>query len=820
MKKLILTFSAICFSAIVFGQTQKNLTVKGTVTDSVTNQPIGYVTVALQDAKTKAPVKSTLAKDDGSFEMPVPAGKTYLLVLANMGYKNKTVSITDTTAIINMGKIVLSPSNKQLDGVTITAVKPLMTREVDRISYDVQADPESKAISALDMMRKVPLLSVDASDNIKLKGNGNYKILINGRESAMMAKNPSDILKAMPATNVEKIEVITTPPAKYDAEGLAGIINIITKKNADQGYNMGLNGRMNSIYGLGLNLNGTFKQGKFGVAGYVGHGQQGDINKQAAFGSTQNFFAQQSTLSQTGINAYGGIFTYANTELSYEIDSLNLLAGSFELSGNDFNQVNDQFSSLVNSKGGVDQHYELSNTGNGSFLGVGAGINYQLGFAKQKDRLLTVSYKYDYSPNKQFNDNLFSQRINYPLTTVPDFQQYNNSGNKAHTFQVDYAHPLKKITIEAGVKAILRNNFSEYHRDDRDSITNKYITNNSQTNNFNYQQNVYSLYNSYQLKLEKWTGKAGLRLEHTTIDANFASTGSTVNQAYNNLIPSISIQRNFKTSSLNLGFTQRIQRPGIFQLNPFVDQTNPKYINTGNPNLRPELNYTFELNYSNFNKSPVNIGLSYAFSNNSIQNVTGLQINNNGGKADTVTITTFQNLGSNSTLGLNLNTTLNPTKKLSFTINGQVNHVWLKGEYNGEFYKNDGYTGNVFANAGYKFGKGYRFGIDAGYFSGNVVLQGSTNKYIYYSNVFSKTFLKNATISLVANNPFSKFITSTNTTTTNDFYQYGYNQNYYRTFAVRFNYKFGRLTSDIKKNQHGINNDDTKGGGKSSGASG
>jgi len=490
------------------------------------------------------------------------------------------------------------------------------------------------------------------------------------------------------------------------------------------------------------------------------------------------------------------------------------------MSSNDFNQIFDQSSSLVNSKGGTDQHYEQANTGNGTFLGFDAGINYQLGFKKQKDRLLTVSYKYDYSPNKQFNDNLFSERINYPAVAVPDFQQYNNSGNRAHTFQLDYAHPLKKITIEAGVKAILRNNFSDYHLDDRDSLTNKYVTNASQTNDFNYHQNVYSLYNSYQLKLEKWTAKAGLRLERTTVDANFSSTGSTVNQDYNNLIPSVSIQRNLKTSSINFGFTDRIQRPGIFQLNPFVDQSNPKFINTGNPNLRPELDYTFELNYSNFTKSPVNVGLSYAFSNNSIQNVSGLQINNNGGKADTATVTTFQNLGSNNTLGLNLNTTLNPTKKLSFTMNAQLSHIWLKGAYNGQFYKNDGYMGNVFANAGYKFGKGYRFGIDAGYFSGSVVLQGSTNKYIYSSYVFSKTFLKNATVSLVANNPYSKFMTSTNTTTTNDFYQYGYNQNYYRTFAVRFNYKFGKLTSDIKKNQHGINNDDTKGGGKSSGASG
>ena len=147
-------------------------------------------------------------------------------------------------------------------------LKPLIKRDLDGITYDVSADPETPVLSALDMMRKVPLLSVDASDNIKLKGKSNYKIFINGKESALMAKNPSDVLRSMPATNIERIEVITTPPAKYDAEGLAGIINIITKKKMDEGYNIGVNGRLNTVWGPGINLNGTYKKGKFGFSGY------------------------------------------------------------------------------------------------------------------------------------------------------------------------------------------------------------------------------------------------------------------------------------------------------------------------------------------------------------------------------------------------------------------------------------------------------------------------------------------------------------------------------------------------------------------------
>ena len=313
----------------------------------------------------------------------------------------------------------------------------MIKREIDGISYDVTADPESVALNVLDMMRKVPLLSVDASDNIKLKGSGNYKILINGKESALVAKNPSDVLRAMPATNIEKIEVIT-PPAKYDAEGLAGIINIITKKNVGQGYNIGINGRYNTVWGPGFNINGTLKQGKFGLSAFAGYNVH--RKQTTGFGNTQTFFADNSVLSQNGTNTFNGHHNYGNAELSYEIDSLNLLTGSIEIYNGTNNQSSNQFSNVLGSNSSIEQKYHLMNTGNSSFEGLDASLNYQLGFKKDKNRLLTLSYKYSYSPNKQFNSNTFSETVNFQQ---PGYQQYNNAGNKEHTVQLDYVHPFK-----------------------------------------------------------------------------------------------------------------------------------------------------------------------------------------------------------------------------------------------------------------------------------------------------------------------------------------------------------------------------------------
>src|SRR5476651_905673 len=327
MTKSLLVAICLLIGLSSFAQTPvKTFQVQGLALDSANNQPLSFVTVSISDAATKKPVKSSLSKDDGTFAIKGVPGGSYLLNLVYVGYGSKVIPFKGG-ADFNAGSIKLSAVSSQLKSVQVSGVKPLMKREVDRIAYDVQADPEVKAQSVLDMMRKVPLLSVDANDNIQLKGNSNYKILINGKESALMAKNPSDVLKSMPATNIEKIEVITTPPAKYDAEGLAGIINIITKKKGDQGYNGSAGVNYNTVYGYRGNLNLTVKQGKIGYSGYVGSGRRPYLG--AEFGNTSTFNNPLSSLVQSGTQYRGGSNTYTSNELSFELDTLNLLSATF-----------------------------------------------------------------------------------------------------------------------------------------------------------------------------------------------------------------------------------------------------------------------------------------------------------------------------------------------------------------------------------------------------------------------------------------------------------------------------------------------------------
>ena len=746
--------------------------------------------------ETKKPVKSNLTKQDGSFEIKGLMPKTYQLSLIYVGYQTKILTVKGIDDI-NVGKVLLSPSNSPLKEVSVSALKPLMKQEVDRISYDVQADPESKSLTALDMMRKVPLLSVDANDNIKLRGDGNYKILLNGKESAIMARNPSDVLKAMPGTNIIKIEVITTPPAKYDAEGLAGIINIITQKNGDQGYNGSINTNYNTVFGYRVNLNTTVKQGKFGFNGFIGQGTR--PMRASDFDNKTTFITQPSGLFQNGNRGNGGSNLYASTELSYEIDSLNLLTGTFNSYNNTSNNANNQFTQLFNAANALTQAYNVNSSGNNKSHGMDLGLNYQLGFKNHKDQLLTVSYKYSNSNNKQFSDVITNQ------TGVANYRQNNDAGTKEYTTQVDYIQPAKVLTVEAGGKMILRNNFSHFSNDVQNS-SGIYLTDASQTNNFTYRQDVYSIYNSYTLKFTKWVFKGGLRFENTNIGAEFTSAANGVlDRAYHNLVPSFSAQRVLKNSSVTFGFTQRIQRPGIYQLNPFSDRSNPLYINMGNPDLRPAVNNNFELSYGNFNKGSINISTNYSFSNNTIENVA--TVNGN------VTTQTYANVGKNKRLGLDVSVNYPITKRMNININTELLQVWLDGFYNGKLYTNSGQQGHVFTNGSYKFDNGYRIGLNIGFDSRYVLLQGRDNYWLGGGASITKELWKGkGSVNVNFNNPYKKFIKLDFITKTNDFETYSSNLNYFRTIGFNFSYKFGKLNAQIKKNQRGINNDDAAGG--------
>jgi hypothetical protein len=801
VKKLLpLFFLLISFNTFA-QQNGSKLTIKGVVTDSVTAGPLGFVTVILKEQKTGKPVKSMLTKEDGSFELTALAGE-YNLALVYIGYRPKTILVAGGRPVADLGKILLAASSKQLNEVAVTADRPVLTKEIDRVSYDVQADPESKSNDALEMLRKVPMITVDGNDIIQLKGSTSFQIFINGKPSALMVNNPSDVLKAIPAATIKKIEVITVPPSKYDGEGLAGIINIITLEKHEEGINGSIFGRYNSVFGERSSASLNIKKDKLGVNMLFGLGHQPVNTLQS--GSDLATFSPATDLSQQGTVSSGGNFDNGRTDMSYEADSLDLFTGTFDFVSRRFSSDPSFHSQLLIQPDSLAQAYQLTSFGITNTGALDAGFNYQRGFRQNRNELLTFSYQYSYTSSKQVNDVAISNAFNY---SGSDHDQQNSADTRDHTFQADFVDPVKNLVIEAGTKMIFRTNESNFGEQDLDKTTGTYVVDTTLTNQFNYHQNVYSVYNTYQLKIKDWTFKAGTRMEYTVITTGLSSGSSFPGQHYVNVMPAVSVQRSYKENGIvSLGFAERIERPGIKQLNPFVDRSNPDFIVTGNPQLRPVVNHIFELSYSKFGNASFSASLNYSFASNTVQNVTTLV-------SDTLSRTTYINAGKDQNAGINVSANYPLTNKLTFNVNAQIAHMWITGVYNSQLYKTNGYTGNALAFARYTFNSELNASLNEGYNSGNLFLQGKTSDYVYTSLNIIKDFLnKRFTGSLTIYDPFIKYRDYTSYSRTPDFAQSNFTQEYYRNIRLALNYKFGKLKNGVTASKRSIKNDDVKSG--------
>ncbi|QXV63902.1 TonB-dependent receptor family protein [Mucilaginibacter sp. 21P] len=771
--------------------------IAGAVLDAQNKSPIGFATVEIMRRADNKIIAQASTDTSGRYHITVENIELILRVRL-VGYQPFSMSIDPGNSAVDIPAIYLRADKHQLNEVTVSASVPLVRQQVDRLSYNVQSDPESKINSVMDMLRKVPLLSVDADDNVKLKGSSSYKILIDGKESSLVASNPKDVFRSMSASNILRIEVITTPPAKYSSEGLAGIINIITIKKTNDGYNGNVG--VSYKYPNGPRGNGaiSYKSGKFGLSAYGGASEYN--TPQTNFSITQNGFVDPVTrVSQHGSAQTHSNLEYVSTQLSFEADSLNLFTASMGYNHN--HNHKEAGASIFQSINAANQSYDLRNDGRGRGEGYDLGLDYQLGFKRSKAQLLILSYKFSHNSNNLFNALTTFNAVNY---NSPDYNQANNSGVNEHTIQADYTHPVRKLTIDFGVKAILRKNFSDYEVSDRDSVLGIFILNPGASNQFTYQQNIYAIYNSYLLNLKKWTFQLGLRGERTNVNADFSNSPAKIPN-YDNFIPSFSVQNKISgSSSINFGYTERILRPGITQLNPFVDRQNPLFITVGNPNLKAELNHIINLSYGVYKAYSINFGLSYTFSNNSIQYISHLG-------DDGVTRSTFENLGKNKNLEADVNANWQIGNRVNINLNGQLSRVWLTGAVDSALYSRSAFVGNANVYVGYKFGHDWRSGFNFMYFSPAITLQGTSSPYYYSSISLSKNITKNFNISGSISNPYQRYLSYDNKTVDPRFVQMTTNQIVYRRFNIGVNYKFGKLKDgSIKRNKKGIDNNDIK----------
>ena len=636
----------LAVTALQYGLSQtagSSFTIKGTVVDSLTSEGEPYATVRLtKPGKLAEAVKMAVTDKAGRFTITAPAKGKYMLTISSMGRADivKDIDTNGNGRAIDLGTILIKDDRNELSGVEVVAQKPLVKADIDKLEYDIESDPDSKSNTILEMLRKVPMVTVDGEDNIKVNGSSSFKVYVNGRPNNMMSNNPSEVLKSMPANTIKKIEVITNPGPKYDAEGVGGILNIITVGSGFEGYTATFSANA-SNRGAGGGVFGTVKSGKLTVCArynYNYNDQPRSYSGSTLTATDDEMSASSANIAQDGSSKSSSNFQSGSLEASYEIDTLNLVTASFGLWGNNYKSRGASSIIGTNPANGDELYsYNMPSHSKNSWFSIEGSVDYQRLF-KVKDRMLTFSYRISTDPETSDSYTDYND-----MSAAIDWQDYirrlenqHNDGSQRtteHTFQVDYTTPIGKLhTIEAGTKYILRNNSSENDRYTAAAADNgEYEFDEEHSSHYRHNNDIMAAYLGYGIKWKKLSGRLGLRYEHTIQDVEYLlGRGDDFRMHFNDFVPSASIgYRLTDTQNLRLGYNMRIYRPGIWYLNPYLDDSNPSSISQGNPNLVSEKSHSFSLGFNSFtNKLSVNLSLRYSFTNNSIQSVSSL-VNDN-----------------------------------------------------------------------------------------------------------------------------------------------------------------------------------------------
>lgn len=772
--------------------------IQGRVADQ-DNSAISFATVTLSSMPDTSAVQTTLTDTAGYFSLMIYSHGNYLIRIAARTVDTAILVDVNDTGQVLLGDIIVSQLANRLQAVTITAKAAIITQTADRIVYDLQADPKSRMSSVLDMMRKVPYLSVDADENILLRGSNSYKIYINGRPSGLMAGNPKEALRSMPAATVKSIEVITSPSARYDAEGLAGIINIVTIRQQYNGYKGVINMyEKGPVGGPGTGLSFACKKDKCDISLMAGISRHSIPEIQTDMIQTSTVDDEtsihQHTTSQTNSRT-----AYAGLELSYEPDSLNLIVG--ELYGSSSQAAGAATQAAAFTGTALQQYYRLDNGNRNLQEAFNAGINYQHCFKARKDQALNFSFRRTIRSSSLYNDILFSQRAGYP---TPDYRQHDLEHTAEHTLQADYVQPVGSLTIEGGGKGNIRANGSDFSYSGLNTQTGVYETDQARSNVFRNRQYILAAYNSYTYRVDNWQFKAGIRAEETAFTIIDSNELSLLQQHYLNILPAAFITRQVgKHGSLRLSFSQRIQRPAAAQLNPFTDRSNPNVLSSGNPYLRPITSDAYELSYMLSAKGTLNISFCGWLFNNVFSPVPFYD------PVAHIMLNRYNNHGKGRVFKTNIYFSYPASSSWNVTFNSDIRHIIVTGLTDSVPVNNAGFNIYLYASGGHSIKNSWRVNADIAYTMGGISLPlGTTNGFVASSISISKDLLQSRlSFAATVSNPFTQYRYASETVMGTGFAQTTHTQSYYRRLAISINYRFGKLQEDSRKNKLRINTD-------------
>jgi outer membrane receptor protein involved in Fe transport len=737
----------------------------------------------------------------------LPAG-SFRLRASYVGYATRTVPVTVGTGPVAVGTVQLRPAAQVLGEAVVIGQKPVVEVRPDRLIYNAAQDVSNAGGTAQDVLRKAPLLAVDDEGNVTMRGSSNFKVLVNNKPSPTLARNLAEALKSIPAEQIQSVEVITTPSAKYEGEGTAGIINIVLKKGVDQGANgrVGLSGgNRNNNFNSALN----FRRGKFNFTSSASAGTWYNPGRTEV--SRLGYSNEGTdTLRRLGTRSNHGGWTYATVGLDFdpaEHHSFSLAGSVNTYSGSTRSEL---FPRFVSPLPETDYQYARATRDIFDGLNVEGTATYTRTFAQARKEwsvlgqyaLNTGTYGYDY---RQYDGSLAM-----PEEAQATYRERSRSRTPGHeiTLQTDFTQPLsERSKLEVGLKAIFRRTGSEATID---TLHTRYgpdlVADASRVTDFSYDQNVQSAYGIYSFGVgKKLTASLGSRLERTDLRADFRAMDTGFGRAYLSLLPNASAQFKLsEASSVRAAYSRRITRPYIDYLNPFVNASNPGAVSYGNPSLAPELTDSYELGYNTIVKTTtLTTTLSVRHTGNAIELVR-LPTADPG-----VIAITYDNVAANTFYQLNLTAALKPLPQWDLSVGPDVQYIVRRSPALQADQR--GFTGSLNVNTSYKLTKSVTV---QSFLNGGLPrpqIQGTGPANLYYSfGVKKSLWQEKADVTLNIACPFNERWAYRSTATTPYFDQTSVNYAYQRSFRLSFGYRFGQ--DGQAKQRKSIQNNDTKSG--------
>ena len=801
-------------------------TLTGIVIDSVTKKPVDYATVSLFKTGSTTPFSGGLSDDKGAFRITnVPAG-SYRLQVNYIGYDVKNVAglvLAPGKLDRNLGRIIISPGANLLEAVQITGQQALIENKIDKLVFNAEKDVTSAGGNVTDILRKVPMVSVDMDGNVALRGSQNVRILINGKPSGALTTNAADVLKSMPSDQIKNVEVITSPSAKYDAEGSAGIINIITKKKEVSGVsgsvNLGIGTRQNNE-----NANINFNKNKLSVTANVGFNAGWPQTTYTTFESKNTLLGTES--SSNGESTSNRQFLSGSASVGYDFNDNNSFLSSFSRRGGSFKNDGTTTNSNL-SRDGELINYTATNRNENSMSNFDWNNDFSHKFKRAGEEIsiaaqwthgtADVDYATEYSA--------FTQN-----------QRAENLGtNNEYTVQVDYVLPINKMfKVEAGAKTIIREIKSDYDFFNPNEAG-QYVLNPITSNAYDYGQDVYAGYGLLTASLSGgYTLMAGARMESTNIDGSSGNTASGLQpfkNDYLNFIPSLIVSKSLTpTQTIKLSYSKRIQRPSLQFLNPFRNTSDPLNQSQGNPELSPEIGQTIEFNYSTFVKSSViNASVYYRRTEDIIESVVSTvpftTIDNAGNEVTRdVSLSTFQNVGTNNSIGTSLFGSTQLWKVL--TLRGNINAFTYKPQIISSLQQGEQETYiqyNAFVSATVKISSTLNAETFVMQNSARRTFQGTNPSFnLWVIGLKQDIFKKRGTLGLNITQPFKDYKDFESSINSGPLVQRSKFSVPFRSFGLNFAYNFGKMNYGAQppRKKRGVTNDDLIQGGDAGGQGG